>query len=321
MARLTFRHGLVRYQTDTASTPTFLQTSGGGQWIDINVSPDPTVFTIAHYAQDYLFVESVSVPQAWGPFSTGTDYWLYWDIDFITGELTRNYTNLQPVYQATPPPTAVDQHWFDLSEKVMKVWSGSSWGEKLRVFAGFYQNGSVLTPNTIGSQIGISNVTAFAGFPLMDDDDKPVQKFRRNRKGEFVHTETPLASQWARVANFRVESAIVQGEAIENIPIHYAVSYRGPNKIGLAKQMEYDFPAIGIAAEDMFTSEVRSFVTKGYVQDSLWNWTQPAGTLLFVGPSGELTDVVPQQWSIQQIATVVDNKTIFVDTQEIIIYG
>ena len=71
MAQLTFRQGIVRYQTDTANNPTILKKNGA--YIDLIVSPDPTVLTFAHFAVDYLFDELLSVSQAWGPFSGGTD--------------------------------------------------------------------------------------------------------------------------------------------------------------------------------------------------------------------------------------------------------
>lgn len=322
--RLNFRHGLVRYQTDGANHPIFLQKNGS--YIDMYVFPDPTVFTIAHFDQNYLFTENVTVNHAWGPFVVGTNYWLYWDIDLLTGQLTRSYTLVDPVFQTNEPASPTqDQHWYDKTNFVMKVREGSRWVEKLRCFAAKYQNGTTIIPYSLGTQIGISNVITHAGFPLFDDANLPIQRFRKDRKGVFIHTEMPLASQWSRLSNFVVGAAIIQATATENIDVYQPVAYTGPNKIGLAKTITPNQPAIGIASENMVPGEIRSFITSGYVENENWNWdvgdTEPAGTPIFVSSTGTLTTSPPQSFSIQQIASVVDKKVILVDIKPLIHYG
>lgn len=320
MARFTFRHGIARRQEDGFGNPAFLQPSNGGSWIDLIVSPDPTVFLIAHYDADYLISENASIVKAWGPFTSGTNYWLYWDVDFVTGTLTRGFTTLQPVDDPLPPPTAVDQHWFDMTENVMKVWSGSGWVEKVRIFAAQYANGATLIEYPVGSQAGLNGMPTFAGAILFDPDGRPLQQFQRNRRGRFLTTETPLHGQHARIANFRVEAAIVQGEAQENIPIHHAVAYYDYDKLVLARNTDPSKPAIGIALEDMNTNEVRSYITKGFVTNEIdWDWSAyPVGTPLFVGLTGELIVNPPTSISMQQIATVVNPTTVFVDVHRVI---
>lgn len=322
--KLNFRHGLVRHQTDLSNNPTFLQKVGA--YVNLVVSPDPTLFTIAHFNQDYLFVENQSVVQAWGPFNTGTDYWLYWDVDLITGAIARGYTTVDPVTQSAPPSNPPqDQHWYDVINMVMKVYVGSQWVEVLRVFAAELNNGSVLVPFPVGSQIGMSGIDTNAGFPLFDDANQPVKRFRNDRKGTFIHTSTPLVSQWTRLANFQFEINHLLGEVTEYIPAFYAVAYAGPNQIRLARNTQPNFPAIGLATEDMYNGEVRSFVTEGYIENELWNWdvygSQPPGSPVFVGPTGEVTTSPPQFWSIQQIGTIVDKKIIYLEIEPIILYG
>ena len=322
MARFSFRHGLARRQEDGVGNPTYLQKNGN--YIDLIVSPDPTVFLIAHFDEDYMLTENVSVSEAWGPFTAGITTWLYWDIDFQSGEISRDYTLLPPVDNPSPPPTpATDQHWFDMVNSVMKVWNGASWVEKLRVFAAEYSNAAVLVHQPIGSQVGLNNVVTYAGAPLFDNEDKPLQKFRRDRRGKFITTETPLNAQFSRNANFRTEAAIIQAKAIENIPSHYCVAYSGYNEIKLAKNTAFEEPCIGIAAEDMVIDETRTFITRGYVQNDIsWDWSAfDVGTPLFVGPTGELVTDPPQNWSLQLVATVVDEHTIFVNIQHQITYA
>lgn len=323
MARFNFRQGMARRQSDTIGNPTFLLPSNGGSYIDLIVSPDPTVFIIAHYDVDYMLVENATISKAWGPFSTGTDYWLYWDVDFTTGELTRGFTTREPVHQPSAPSSpGTDQHWFDTTNTVMKVWSGSSWVEKIRVFSTKYSNGAVLVVYPLGSQVAISNTATYAGHILYDPDGKPLQQFQRNRRGRFVTTETELHSQFSRIANFRVESAIVQGEAQEHIPLHYVVAYYDYDKLVLARNGTPSRPAIGLALEEMYTNEIRSYITKGFVTNEAdWDWSAyPVGTPLFVGATGQLTPSVPQVGSVQQVAIVVNETTVFVNIQQLIKY-
>lgn len=320
MAKFDFRHGMARRQSDSSGNPTFLLKSGA--YVNLLVQPDPTVFMIAHFDEDYIYSENVSVPQAWGPFTNVTT-WLYWDIDFVTGAISRNFTLLKPIVQSWAPPSPVnDQHWFDTDKVVQKVWNGSRWLEVLRVFACELTNGNVILPYPLGSQAGYDNTPTYAGFPLIDPQGHPVQKFRRDRRGQFVTTETPLAAQFSRNANFRVEAAISQAEAHENIPVHYCVAYNGYNSVLLARNTEATMPSIGIAAEDMYTGEVRSYITKGFVTNDVdWDWTgYPAGTPLYVGTTGQLTPVPPQLFSLQRMGIVVSRDTVFIDTQQIIHY-
>lgn len=316
MATLSFRQGLVGYQTDISNSPNFLQKVGGGTYINLVVSPTPTTFTIAHFDQNYLFIEQKSVTNAWGPFSGSNTCWLYWDVDFITGQITRGFTYRDPVSQSSPPASPpTDKHWFDTANKIMKVWNGSSWVEKLRVFAAMYQNSSTIVYYPLGSQAGITGGSHAAGYPLFDDSGLPVQKFNRNRRGQFIHTESSLASQFSQVANFRVEGYILQAEAIEFIPKFSVVAFKQPHKIGICTNIDSQYPAVGIVVEDINMEEVRTVITNGPVFNEDWNWTVPPMTPLFVGATGFLTTVPPAVISMQQVGYVTGNKSIVINIQ------
>lgn len=326
MAQFNFRHGIARRQADDNGNPANLLVSNGGAYIDLIVSPDPTTFIIAHKDVDYLLTENKTVAKAWGPFTTGTDYWLYWDVDFLTGELTRGFTTREPRIQPNPVQSPLaDQHWFDSRpmEMVMKVWTGSSWIEKLRVFVARYQNGATLIHYPLGTQIGVTNVRINAGTILYDPDNRPVQQFQRNQRGKFVTTETPLHSQFARLAPVKLEAAMIMAEAQEHIPINHAVTFFDYDKVGLARNTVPTKPAVGIAVEDMHVEEVRRFVTRGFVTDDVnWDWSHvPAGTPLFVGVTGELVPDPPIAPSVQQIGIVVNKNTIYVDVQQLVDYS
>ena len=186
--RLSFRQGIARYQTDVVSSPSFLQKSSSGNYVNLIVSPTPTIIVFAHNGANYVVEEVQSVTNAWGPIPSVTCF-LYWDINLITAALSRGITTLPPIYSAAAPSTpAVDQHWFDLSSTTMKVWSGSKWLEKVRVFAGYLSSGSILTPYQAGiSQVGLVGEYD-AGNIILDSYGKPL----RQSDGTFVTSATNL---------------------------------------------------------------------------------------------------------------------------------
>lgn len=310
--KLLFRHGIVKYQTDISNNPNFLHKTSDN-YVTLYVSPDPTIFTVSHGGDDYLFEESTTIAKAWGPFTPGYDYWLYWDINIKTGERTFGTTIHAPVIAPRPPLTpAVDQHWYDKSQNVMKVWQGIVWIEVIRVFAGRMEGGAVLIQNTAGSQVG-TNTTTYAGAVLFDNDSKPVRKTQTDGKGKFLTTESPFFKQYQTVSSIKFETAIAYYEAIEHIPAWSLVTFKEYNKIGLAS---YDLPyrpAIGIVQQDLHTGEVGILTTNGFVTNLDWNWTQPANTPLFCGPTGELLTTIPHAGIVHKVGYIVDSNTIFIE--------
>jgi hypothetical protein len=308
-----FRQGLVRLQVDNNSAPSFLQKVNGGQFIDLIVSPVPTIICFAHGSVDYLFEETRTVSHAWGPF-TGSlqNYWLFWDIDMLTGVRTFGHTKKQPVYSNNPPPPAQDQHWFDLTKMTMFVWNGTRWDERIRCFAAKYDNGSVILSHGPGSQAGINNPVN-AGFILFDDDEKAIKKWKRDNKGNFITTETPLLTHASRVSNVVLDGVTKYVKASCAIPQWSVVTLNSFGSVALASHMDQSRPAAGISKWHMNIGDAGIIHTSGYITNNNWNWSLPAATPLFVGLSGQVTSVVPQIGSIQRIGMIVDSDTIFVD--------
>lgn len=319
--KLTFRQGIARQQTDTSGTPLFLQKTGSNT-ITLYVSPTPTLLTFAHGIQtDYLFEERKTVTDAWkGPFEVNVDYWLFWDLDLLSGFRTFGHTTVEPITSAAKPlgQVAADQHWFDLVSQKMMVYSNGRWIEKIRVFAGKLDEGAILIPNKIGSQVGLI-VASVSGFLIFDDEDNAVKKFDRFGKGKFLTTESPLSTQVSKLANFKLEASAIDGQAVEFIPSYYVVAFRGERQLGLASNTTPYFPAIGLSIEEMGIGEVRTFISRGYVTNEQWDWQVPAGSKLFSGTTGELVTDVPQTYSLQQVATVISSRTVFIDIKQIII--
>jgi hypothetical protein len=341
MAKLNFREGIVRYPTVSQGGP-FVVVSGNRVDISSAVLNVPVQATIAYLNQNYLIQNTNPSSTAWGsgngvgpnnnaPFTTVGSYYLYWDVDFVTGEIAYDYTTVAPVFGPTAPSSPVaDQHWFDTANFIMKVRVGSSWIDTLRVFAATYTGGGSggLSAYALGSQVSITNVTAYAGYILFDDEQKPLRRYRGDRKVVFIHTETPLSTTYETsggIASFRLDAVLFSASAVESIAAYQPVAFQNPGKLVLARNTTPTLPAIGIAAEDMTSGQYKSYIPTGFVQNISWDWdvfdTQPPNTPLFVSADGELTTTVPQTGSVQQIGYIVDAVTIYVQPQQVITYG
>lgn len=314
--KLNFKQGIITHQTDLNDNPTFLQIVGAG--VSLIVSPDVTLLTFSHGDEDYLFEENQTINSAWsGPFPSNQDHYLFWDIDMISGERTFGSTTIRPVVSQNQPGPVQNRHWFDTQSKQMKVYTGRRYVVKLRVFAAVLESGGNLVPYVKGTQVSL-NTPSVAGVILFDDDNKPVKKFNRFGRGHFITTETPLSSQFSRLINFKLENSLHDGKATEFIPKYSCVTFKTQNSLSLAKYIEPDHPCIGVSSEDMFIGEAKNFITSGYIKNDLWNWVHPPGTLLFVGPTGEITTDVPQSFSIQNIGRIVTPQSIYVDIKQLI---
>jgi hypothetical protein len=310
--KLPFRQGIVRYQTDSATNPIFLQKSNGGTNVDLYCSPDPTIVTFAHGITDYLFEECKTVPQAWGPFTSGTDYWLFWDIDILTGTRTFGSTKLAPIYSTNPPSQPVnDQHWFDTTNTKIMVWTGK-WIEKIRVFACKYDRGAVIVPYPAGTQSGILQ-TVYAGYLVFDVDEKPIKQWKRDQTGAFITTESKLITHSSKMSTIILEAAQVVAEADENIPNWSLICYTSQDKVGLASYIDQIHPVAGLVYEDLYDTELGSFYTSGHITNNNWNWSHAPSTPLFCGLYGQLTTDVPQLGSIQRVGMIVSPDTIYLD--------
>lgn len=311
-----FKQGIVRYQTDNAPTPNpiFLQQSLSGNYINLVVSPDPTILNFSHGVDhEYLFEESKSVNHAWGPFSVGTHYWLFWDIDPMTAVRTFGYTTRQPTYGPNPPSSPQsDQHWFDTINHTMKVFQNNVFIEKIRVFAAKYHSGSVLQPYALGSQVGL-NIKSKPGSILFDDKGDVIKQGKNKRAGYFVTSESLFSTHASSGSVVRLEGEVQLCEAVTNIAEFQLVCLHGYQQMGFASSNDIIHPIIGIVREDLYVGEIGNYISKGRLTNPNWNWLEPAGTLLFCDPTGQVTTDVPQQGSLQRIGYIHSKTSIDVD--------
>jgi hypothetical protein len=273
--KLPFRQGLVSYQTDSNKSMQFLIPASSG--VTLYVSPTPTVISFAHGDANYLFTESVTVPDAWiGPFSSTEDSWLYWDLNLKTGARTFGHTIVAPtVSERAPAQPMPDHHWFDLGTTTMKVWRGI-WVPVVRVFAAKYRAGSVLTSiaesanqlTFAGTQVGLNNRVT-AGSLMFDRVGNPIKSI----DGKFLTTEDAFLTGISSATKVKLGTILVEGMAEESIPSYSAVYFSDFSKIRLADAYTSGTKVIGIVEDDAYTGQVVSIITDGVVENPMWNWS------------------------------------------------
>jgi PKD repeat protein len=313
---LSFRQGIARYQTDTLATATFLQRSAGaGNFIDLIVAPDPTIIVFAHKTANYVVEELRTVTQAWGPISGSGTLYLYWDVNLLTGELTRGITGLPPIISAVPPATpANDQHWFDTDKTTMRVWSGK-WVDKVRVFAGYLTSGSIIRPYSLGSQVGIAGEFE-GGSIVLDAYNKPL----RQSDGTFVTSTTSLVIVNGGANRVKFETEIMGGMAVEPLPKFSLVQVRPGRRLVLARHTDYMSRIAGIVTEDVWTNEVAYVITDGLIRNEQWSWpANKIGRPIFCGPHGQITTTPPTSGVLQIAGFVHDVDTIYLNVYQPII--
>ncbi len=315
--KLSFRQGIARYQTDVSSSPIFIRRSAGaGNFIDLVVSPDPTVIIFAHRDANYVVEETRSIANAWGPITSTLTTYLYWDVNLLTGAVTRGLTFLPPMYTGSPPSApATDQHWYDTTENVMRVWSGSKWVEKIRVFAGYITNAAIIHPYHIGSQAGI--VGNFEGGNIiLDAYNKPL----RQSDGTFVTSSTDLIISNNSAKKVKFETEVLNGMAAEPIPKFTLVQMREGRQIVTGRSGDFMSRIAGIVTEDLYTNEAGYVVPDGLIRNEQWNF--PADKVnrpIFCGPNGQVTTVPPQVGVCQICGFIYDSDAIYINVMAPII--
>lgn len=319
--KISFRQGIIRYQRDPSGLATFLQKSSGsgGGAIDLVTANDPFIATLAYRRANYLHEESTTVSRAWSGFESNTDYWLFVDLDMVTAQRSFGYTKVEPISGPVAPTYPIlDQHWFDVVATTMKIWNGISWSERTRVFVAKYAAGSIIQPESIGSQVGV-NTANDAGFILFDADGYPVRQHHKRKSFEFLTTASIFNTVTAKAINVSLDAICTTVRASEPIPAFSLVAYDG-TAIGEAVIKAADCYvrgeyAIGIVQEDFWSDETGIITQHGYIHNEQWNFTDAPGSILFLGADGNIAVDPAQSGFIQRIGEVVSAQCIRLEIQ------
>ncbi len=317
--QISFRQGILH------APNVFLSVNGTRVNLDIPTN-DYLSFTLADgNNSDYLITEKYSVPNAWiGPFNASQSYWLYWDINTVTGIKTYGQTIHEPIEGAIAPTPVMDQHWYDTANNNMMVWNGTRWVRKLRVFAAkltansLFTSLSINSPSFIGTQVGsLSAVGRAAGFLVYDSlNGYPITK----RDGTFFTTEDKVFTGITSSSQVKYNSIVVEATATVNIPKFTMVRFTDFNSIGIATNYLVDNGVYGIVEHSALVDEQVNVVLEGIIENSEWDWTLAGiNAPLYVDVYGNLTSVAPPTPIV--VASVVGKhsvllkpSTLFVDT-------
>lgn len=313
--KINFRQGIISSYS-AGLTPLFLAPSATTGFVDLVVSPEPTVVAFAHAGSDYLQVFNTDVNAAWGPIISGQDAYLYWEIDQLTAVVTFKITTHPPLVAGTAPVSpVVDQFWFDTSTTTMRVWTGTKWLPKIAVFAGVCPSGSInlLQPNGYGSQVGI-NTSSEPGFVMLSALLKPIYtnpatfEFLTTSKAVRIKTTAGTSGVLATPPN-----AFVPVRASENIPAFSLVYFSGADTVGLASgNMALPSPRIpiGVVQEDLSVNEMGNLTQSGEVQWDQWDWSAHIGSPLYCDNNGQITTTRPVALLAYRVGFVKNRNTI-----------
>ena len=307
--RISFRQGLVRAPAN------FLQLSGGR--VSIALASDESIaVAFADRASNYLVTERQPITNAWiGPFSGGTAYWLFWDLNASTGARTFGHTLLEPEEGATAPTNPQnDQHWFDTSINQMKVWNSlaTRWMPVIRVFAaqlstaGTFVSMSINSPAFTGTQIGNLQTQAVnVGALVFDADGAPVKR----SNGTFFTTEDVAVTGIASSSQVKLGSMVVEAKAEANIPAFSVVRFTAFNTINVATNYLVDNGMYGIVDVAVSAGSLAQVTTDGLITNPAWDWTSVGiNTPLYVDSQGQLTTTAPP--TPIPVAAVADKHSI-----------
>jgi hypothetical protein len=309
---INFRQGIINAQAN------FLQLVNGA--VNIYVNVDKVDLAFAYGSHNYLFTESQQVNGAWTNLPTTSTAYLYWDINIVTGARTYGFTTVAPSFgSAFPTSPVINQHYFNFSTNKMYYWSGVTWTEVLRVFAGTVQNNAILNAYSTGSQVNLYG-NYNIGYILFSQQNIALRVQDASNTYYFLTTEDQIYTQKDQFNAYKIDALLMDGKALEPIPAFSCVTWKGPKQLGLASYVNYQYPCVGIAVEVSGVGDVKQFVTKGFITNyGNWNFTQAPNTDLFVGQNGEITTTVPQQYSLQKIGHIVSPNTIYVNIDELVL--
>lgn len=313
--RINFRQGLISFQKDNGN-PDFLHPSSTAYYVSHVVSPTPTIAAVAHGQSDYLLHFDRNVENAWGPINPDAPQtFLFWDIDLLTAEVTYGMTTLAPIVSLLEPTKVDGQHWFDLNDTTMKVWSTTrnKWQPKARVFAGKVMNGNVqsLVHNIQGTQVQL-DVPGNPGYVLRDHLLNPLRKsngeFLTDDAYAYVNTTVGTSGVLVQPVN-----RIVPVRAGENLPAMSLVYFSGDDTVRLASSDPALVPMripVGIVTEAVAQGDVGNLSPFGEISYDQWDWTGHAGEPLYTDSYGQITLKRPEGLLAFRVGFVKNKNTV-----------
>lgn len=331
-----FRQGVVA----TYTTNPYLGFNQANASIDVvnnnaTGGKSPILVSVAYQGDDYLFEQRGEQASAWGPLSwnsawgvaqSNPTYYLYWDINVATGILSQNYTPYPVIANSVAPTNPkIDQHWFDLSTTIMKVFTGTIWKVVIRVFAGYCNPATnFIYQNPPGSQVGLTYPTTIseqseAGYLLFGEDLHAI----KTPFGNFLTTATSFLTNTdgaGYTAPVMLETLATNAMAFEAIPAFSAITVISDGVVGLASPSDSNKRVVGIAVLAAAINQSTNIIYYGAITNPQWNWNLALGKDIICGEGGTLVQVTPNTNGVK-IATILNFNTIIIDIKTLGIAG
>lgn len=311
--RLPFRNGIVKYTVDNNALPVFIDADPNDKYVSVIADADGVLINFAYFDANYLYKETQTVSNAWGPLSRNIKYWLFWDIDKLTGSRTFGRTRYEPITShAEPDAPNIGQHWFDLNSTCMRVWSGKNWTPFIRVFACTYLNGYT-TVYPLSTQVDIKE-PCDAGFILFDDLNTPTQAVTSDGSYKFLTDTSQFESSKSLTTTVSMNQHLQYGTASERIFANSLVSIKYDGTIQLAS---YSDPAkssvVGIVDRDVEVGEMCYYKPTMYLNSYYRQWNVEPSSPLYLGLYGLISPRPPVYGFIQKVGTVISPTSAYID--------
>ena len=260
--------------------------------IRINTTDSDISITVSHGTSEYLISEPKrnSTLIAWvGPFNALVENWLFWDIDTKSTQLSYVSTTIPPLYQSSSPLLPVaNTHWFNTSDNIMRVWNGTSWIEKIRVYAGKLSNNILLELAPVGSSQSGNNSPYNSGVILYNTNKLPIRK----SLSAFLTTADTLLYDNENLSATNIEAKTIWAQVTENVNAYSIVATLSDGTLKLANASDVGVSNLGIAMDNAILGNHVSVVLQGKITNLAWNWST-INQLLWVSISGQLVDYNP----------------------------
>lgn len=280
--KTSFRHGIIRHQFDTNQQQSFISYANGVGYL--HGDDQPLLYTIADKNSDYLLIET-GVIRAWESLPAAGTYYLYADINTIAAERTFGFTTIDPTSGIAPPSApAVGQHWYDSTQNITKVWSGSAWNDRIRVFLAKLFNGVLVSmsanaPSFLGTTVGV-NVATVVGTIILDSQKHPFLK----SDNTFLTTEDEV---YAQVVSQQqpYQTAIVNGVLIPNgSPVIHGIAqvpivggtivvFQQFGKIVPGDPLVVEKGLFGYVEHDINVGDSAPLIIDGIITNLNWQWS------------------------------------------------
>ena len=305
--RIPHTQGIIKTQHDESNRPSFLRLNG--TYVSFIADSASTLMAFADGNVNYLVEEKVTVATAWGPIQSGVKQYLYWNVDRVTGTVTRGICTNDVVVSSIAPNGAVDgDHWFDLSANKMKVYRNGFWRIVYRVFAGMVSETGQLTMRQTGCQVGAGG-TVNGGYILLDMDMRPI----RASDGRLVTTDENLRVNIGSYSDpISLEGSTVAMSADEVMPAYTFVAMSRFGAVSAASHLLGKY-AIGFIDVPVVAGDVVTVRAGGYVKNEAWNFqANMAGQPVYLGENGTIVFDRPLEPTCQILGWVVDVNTLCV---------